>query len=205
VDGLVLMLLWECQVHERSLTLVSPGDKRQSLTLAYCESALSSSLPKCTAETLKSGGSVVYYDVPGESELEVRLNATDVSECSPSSAGGDDSEGHWVLEDIERALIGKGSHRVVQSTLILSGPAGSAETLHDGCQLRLLERLPSGVFADQFELQGIQRRGGMHLELLAAIFQVVSEPGICYVEYDTGSSLEVLRAVVCRVDLALCL
>lgn len=156
---------------------MSPQEKRQSLSVAYCESARSISPPKCTAATIKSGGSVVDYDIPGVSELRVKLNSTDLSECSPSSAGGDDTRGHWVLEDIERTLIGKGSHRVVQSTLTLSGPAGSARTLHDGCELRLLERLPSGVFADQFELQGIQRRGGMDLELLAAIFQLASSTG----------------------------
>ncbi len=109
------------------------------------------------------------YDIPDGSELQVKLNLTDLSECSPSSAGGDDREGHWVLEDIERKLVGKGSHRVVQSTLTLSGPSGSAQALYDGCELRLLERLPSGVFADQFELQGIRRRGGTDPDMLAAI------------------------------------
>lgn len=108
----------------------------------------------------------------------MKLDSRNLSECSPSSAGGGDSEGHWVLEDMERTLVGKGSHRVMQSTFTLSGPAGLAQTLHDGCQLRMMERLPNGVFADQFELQGIQRRGGMDLELLAAISQVVSYSGI---------------------------
>ncbi|KAG0628517.1 hypothetical protein M758_1G032400 [Ceratodon purpureus] len=151
------------QVHQRSLTLVSPRDKRQSLSLAYCESARSSSPPKCTTDTLKSGGSVVDHNIqgPGESELRVKLDSRNLSECSPSSAGGGDSEGHWVLEDMERTLVGKGSHRVMQSTFTLSGPAGLAQTLHDDCQLRMMERLPNGVFADQFELQGIQRRGGI--------------------------------------------
>ena len=128
----------------------------------------------------------MYYDVPDGSELQVKLNVTNLSACSPWSAAEDDEhEGHWVLEGIERTLVGNGSHRVVQSTVTLSGPR---QSLHDSCELRLLERLPSGVFADRFELQGIQRRGGM----IAAMLQVVSNTGISIF----GMRLEVLEEVV---------
>lgn len=155
-----LVLMGWCQVLQRSLTLISPQDKRQSLALSYCESVRSSSPPKCTkASTDKAGESDVVYNIPSASRLQVQLDSTDLSDCKPA---GDDNEERWVLQDIQRTLVGSGAHRVLHSTLTLSGP----QTLGDGCHLRLVERLPTGVFADQFELQGIQRRGGTILVLL---------------------------------------
>ncbi|XP_024392668.1 uncharacterized protein [Physcomitrium patens] len=146
------------QVHQRSLTLVSPQDKRQSLSLTYCESARSPSPPKCTIATHKADTSVVDYDIPSESQIQVRLHATDLSKCG---TGNGENAGNWVIQDISRTLIGRGAHRMLQSTVTLSGSPGSSQRLHDGCYLRLVQSLPTGVFADQFELQGIQRRGGI--------------------------------------------
>lgn len=112
------------------------------------------------------------YDIPSESQIQVRLHATDLSKCG---TGNGENAGNWVIQDISRTLIGRGAHRMLQSTVTLSGSPGSSQRLHDGCYLRLVQSLPTGVFADQFELQGIQRRGGMKLELLPEILKLLSE------------------------------
>lgn len=100
------------------------------------------------------------YDIPKDSQLQVLMNSTDLCNCKSLSKGGDESEELWVLQGIQRTLVGNGAHRLVKSVVTISGPSSSVEGSHKSCHLRLLEWLPTGVFADQFELQGIQRRGG---------------------------------------------
>lgn len=62
----------------------------------------------------------------------------------------------------KRNLIGEGSHRSVSTLMKLqTQPSNSvSELLSNSCELIIIERLPSGVFADPFELQHLAQRGG---------------------------------------------
>ncbi|KAK7360934.1 hypothetical protein VNO77_02952 [Canavalia gladiata] len=65
------------------------------------------------------------------------------------------------LSDLKRKLIGEGSHRSV-STLIKFQTQQSkylSELLSYSCEFIIIERLPSGVFSDPFELQHLVQRG----------------------------------------------
>ncbi|TKY75377.1 Phosphatidylinositol-glycan biosynthesis class X protein [Spatholobus suberectus] len=65
------------------------------------------------------------------------------------------------LSDLKRNLIGEGLHRSV-STLIKFQTQQSkplSELLSYSCEFIIIERLPSGVFADPFELQRLVQRG----------------------------------------------
>lgn len=87
------------------------------------------------------------------------------SEESTTYATGekDKAEGLWILQDYQRRLEGSGAHRTLLSVVTISASSNEVERMSESCRLRLLERLPPGVFADQYELQGIQRRGGIIL------------------------------------------
>ncbi|CAO2820887.1 unnamed protein product [Amaranthus hypochondriacus] len=64
------------------------------------------------------------------------------------------------LLDIERHLIGEGSHRHLSSIVRFSIQANLiADVASRICDFIIIERLPSGVFADPFELQHLLRRG----------------------------------------------
>ncbi|CAI8619232.1 unnamed protein product [Vicia faba] len=56
---------------------------------------------------------------------------------------------------IRRHLVGEGSHRRVSTLIKLQ----TQQLLSCSCELILIERLPSGVFADPFELQSLAQRG----------------------------------------------
>lgn len=61
---------------------------------------------------------------------------------------------------MQRYLIGEGSHRRLSSSIKLSGPLESiAELPRRMCKAIIIEKLPSGIFADPFELQHLLRRG----------------------------------------------
>ncbi|RDX89262.1 Phosphatidylinositol-glycan biosynthesis class X protein, partial [Mucuna pruriens] len=65
------------------------------------------------------------------------------------------------LSDLKRNLTGEGSHRSL-STLIKFQTQQSkslSELLSYSCEFIIIERLPSGVFADPFELQRLVQRG----------------------------------------------
>ncbi|XP_057541021.1 uncharacterized protein LOC130818811 isoform X2 [Amaranthus tricolor] len=64
------------------------------------------------------------------------------------------------LLDIERHLIGEGSHRHLSSIVRFSIQANLiADVASQICDFIIIERLPFGVFADPFELQHLLRRG----------------------------------------------
>lgn len=68
------------------------------------------------------------------------------------------------LSDLKRNLIGEGSHRRV-STLIKFQTQQSkslSELLSFSCEFIIIERLPTGVFADPFELQRLVQHGGKY-------------------------------------------
>ncbi|GAB4834769.1 hypothetical protein Ancab_033037 [Ancistrocladus abbreviatus] len=64
------------------------------------------------------------------------------------------------VSDLKRRLIGEGSHRLLSSSItfsILLDSASDPSMQH--CKIILIERLPSGVFADPFELEHLLQRG----------------------------------------------
>lgn len=68
------------------------------------------------------------------------------------------------LSDLKRTLIGEGSHRTVSTLIQLkTQPSKSfSELLSNSCKFMIIERLPSGVFADPFELQHLVQRGSKY-------------------------------------------
>lgn len=68
----------------------------------------------------------------------------------------------WRLSDIKRNLTGEGSHRSVSTLIKFQSQhlKSLSELLSHSCELIFIERLPSGVFADPFELQHLVHRGG---------------------------------------------
>ncbi|KAH9617872.1 hypothetical protein KSS87_018617, partial [Heliosperma pusillum] len=64
------------------------------------------------------------------------------------------------LLGLERHLIGEGSHRRLSSSIKFSVQQDlSPHFLSQMCEVIIIERLPSGVFADPFELDHILQRG----------------------------------------------
>ncbi|XP_042022744.1 phosphatidylinositol-glycan biosynthesis class X protein-like isoform X1 [Salvia splendens] len=65
-----------------------------------------------------------------------------------------------MVKSLSRNVIGEGSHRWLSSSMRLKFPR---ELKHEltarSCEVVVIERLPSGVFADPFELQHFVQRG----------------------------------------------
>jgi GPI mannosyltransferase 1 subunit X len=68
------------------------------------------------------------------------------------------------LSVLRRGLVGEGSHRRMSTLIKLqTQPLKSlSELLSYSCEFIFIERLPSGVFADSFELQHLAQRGGKY-------------------------------------------
>lgn len=66
------------------------------------------------------------------------------------------------VSNLQRNLIGEGSHRHLSTSIkFQTQPTNSvSEQISSSCQLIIVERLPSGVFADPFELEHLVQRGG---------------------------------------------
>lgn len=65
------------------------------------------------------------------------------------------------LSSLRRSLIGEGSHRHLSSSLRLDIQLQSTtDKPSHNCVVILVERLPSGVYADPFELQHLLQHGG---------------------------------------------
>lgn len=65
------------------------------------------------------------------------------------------------LSVLQRHLIGEGSHRRLTSSVKIENESKVLSKLPLlSCEAIIVERLPSGVFADPFELQHLTRRGG---------------------------------------------
>lgn len=70
----------------------------------------------------------------------------------------------FKLSDLDRHLTGEGSHRSLFTSIRISvDEEFAAKSLFSFCEAVLVERLPSGVFADPFELQRVRDRGGKFL------------------------------------------
>ncbi|ESW07986.1 hypothetical protein PHAVU_009G009200 [Phaseolus vulgaris] len=67
----------------------------------------------------------------------------------------------WRLSDLKRNLTGEGSHRSVSTLIKFQSQQlkSLSELLSYSCEFIIIERLPSGVFADPFELQHLVQRG----------------------------------------------
>ncbi|KAL1335974.1 hypothetical protein HN51_030400 [Arachis hypogaea] len=65
------------------------------------------------------------------------------------------------LSVLKRDLIGEGSHRHVSTLLKFQSQQleSSSQLLSSSCDFIIIERLPTGVFADPFELQRLVQRG----------------------------------------------
>ncbi|XP_058190359.1 uncharacterized protein LOC131307725 isoform X1 [Rhododendron vialii] len=64
------------------------------------------------------------------------------------------------LSDLQCYLTGEGSHRRLSSSIKLSGQLESkAELPRHSCKAIIIEKLPSRIFADPFELQHLLQRG----------------------------------------------
>ncbi|RYR55445.1 hypothetical protein Ahy_A06g030659 isoform B [Arachis hypogaea] len=65
------------------------------------------------------------------------------------------------LSVLKRELIGEGSHRHVSTLLKFQArrSESSSQLLSSSCDFIIIERLPTGVFADPFELQRLVQRG----------------------------------------------
>lgn len=66
------------------------------------------------------------------------------------------------LSDLKRTLIGEGSHRSVSTLIKFQTQQLKCELLSYSCEFIIIERLPSGVFADPFELQHLVQRGSKY-------------------------------------------
>lgn len=71
------------------------------------------------------------------------------------------------LTSLRRKLIGEGSHRRLSSSLRLKMSSESFPRPPKSFEVIIVERLPSGVFADPFELQHLVQRG---VFMVAAVF-----------------------------------
>ncbi|KAK4416956.1 hypothetical protein Salat_2521100 [Sesamum alatum] len=64
-----------------------------------------------------------------------------------------------TLSNLYRSVIGEGSHRRLSSSIILKfQPDLQIKLIARSCGVIIIERLPSGVFADPFELQHLVQR-----------------------------------------------
>ena len=73
-----------------------------------------------------------------------------------------DNLNHLVRVSVSwRHLIGEGSHRQISTTIRFHMQSDSMSWLRAHfCKVIVIERLPTGVFADPFELQHLLKRGG---------------------------------------------
>jgi hypothetical protein len=123
-----------------------------------------------------TASSETSYDIPTEARLQVHHNSTDLAHCRSSHLSEDANGELWVLQDVERILVGNGAHRTLQSVVTVALDSGrTIESQQPHCYLRILERLPTGVFADQYELQGLRRRGGKCIHGFCLLFIFVGQ------------------------------
>lgn len=70
-----------------------------------------------------------------------------------------EKEPHATVLHVERTLEGLGAHRHLHTVLTV-GLEDWPDAVRQECDIVLLEKLPNSVFADSYEVQGLQRRGG---------------------------------------------
>ena len=71
------------------------------------------------------------------------------------------------LSVLQHNLTGEGSHRHLSSSIRFSmDPKSITDLSTHSCEVIIIERLPSGVFADPFELQHLLQHGGKNTILI---------------------------------------
>lgn len=77
------------------------------------------------------------------------------------------------LSVLQRNLIGEGSHRLLSSSIRLNiDPKSITKLPTHSCEVIIIERLPTGVFADSFELQHLLQRGGKYLFIFTKMREI---------------------------------
>ncbi|XP_051225269.1 uncharacterized protein [Lolium perenne] len=113
-------------------------------------------------------------------QLAQHRDLTEVPETADLFKGLDDELDVPVLSEVHRQLVGEGSHRRLVYSLKFGNCEDDVVKFLDGydANLVLIEKLPSGVFADPFELQHFVERkvfldvavfGDTNLELPSAL------------------------------------
>ena len=88
-----------------------------------------------------------------------------VDSCEAQNEGSADGHisgavsGTWVVELVSRELLGAGAHRQLSTRVVLTRSADATEQGGVG-SVALMNALPTGVYADKFELQRLASDGG---------------------------------------------
>lgn len=106
-----------------------------------------------------------YFNKYGTLEDRI-FNSFIENELTPCACeAGEDNPG-MKLSGLERRLIGEGSHRRLSTSIRMDVLDGSKyQQLMESCQVIVIDRLPSGVFVDPFELQHLHELGGKVLNI----------------------------------------
>lgn len=122
-------------------SLLLNHEERSGLLISYCEIG-----------SQKSHSENAYMFESAKSESPSKL----YQDCDKLRSA------ELEMIDIRRMLIGKGSHRQLSSSMKFKYQQNySSELNHSLCEIVMMERLPSGIFADPFELQRVVHRGGL--------------------------------------------
>jgi phosphatidylinositol glycan class X len=94
--------------------------------------------------------------------LAQHRDLTEVPETADLCKGLDDGLDVPMLSEVHRQLVGEGSHRRLVYSVKFGNCKDAMVKFLDGydANLVIIEKLPSGVFADPFELQHFVERKG---------------------------------------------
>lgn len=126
---------------------------KKDLVLSACNGSTSAHLfASISNNSMKSSSSpFASHELPHGTILELSLEPAGWLNCVSSTPSAR-YEGLEVME-VERKLIGNGAHRELSSSITIRLEKSKA------CHIVIVEKLPSGVFADMFELGGLVARG----------------------------------------------
>lgn len=132
---------------------ISERTYKKDLVLSACNSSTSAHLYASISNSSMKGSSSPFasHELPHGTILELSLEPAGWLNCV-SSTPSEHYEGLEVME-VERKLIGNGAHRELSSSITIRVEKSKA------CNMVIVEKLPSGVFADMFELGGLVARG----------------------------------------------
>lgn len=122
-------------------SLLLNHEERPGLLISYCEIG-----------SQKSHSENAYMFESAKSESPSKLH----QDCDKLHSA------ELEMIDLQRILIGKGAHRQLSSSMKFKYQQNySGELNHPFCEIVMMERLPSGIFADPFELQRVVHHGGL--------------------------------------------
>ena len=93
------------------------------------------------------------HELPHQAFLELNLDSSDWLNCISYTRSPLDGYEMQIIE-VDRKLIGNGAHRQLHSSIKVKWKE------RKGCEVVMVEKLPRGIFADMFELDGHVVRGG---------------------------------------------